>query len=393
MKSLIILLLFIFILKAYAQDEIIPIEVGNVWNFTGLYINDRINYQHHISKIQIVEKDTVISDISWYKVLNVDIRDTISTRSYQYWYTDSIRFYVTHYPEFEFGIAILYYDSLITKDSLIWEAVNRYDWIIVSDSIIFNLYRNVQKRKHYEVAWGHSVYWTWYIITAKDFGPIAYSDERGDLPDRWILDSLHIAGAKIGDEHFGRPSPPIGASFQSNGELIMSWNKNVEDNIQKYRIYSGEYRNDLLLIDSTNNSLDTSIIISNFDSSNRYFRITAVNDSNIESDYSVRMNAHKDTVNSILYRYERHSKYKLYQNYPNPFNSGTKISFEIPKSSVVNINLYDVTGKLVSVIVKKNFIKGLHSINFERGVLASGIYFLQMKVARFNRVRKLLIIN
>ena len=37
--------------------------------------------------------------------------------------------------------------------------------------------------------------------------------------------------------------------------------------------------------------------------------------------------------------------YLLHQNYPNPFNPSTNISFDIPKSSFVELKVFDITGK------------------------------------------------
>ncbi len=39
------------------------------------------------------------------------------------------------------------------------------------------------------------------------------------------------------------------------------------------------------------------------------------------------------------------NKFSLFQNYPNPFNPSTKIKFVIPKSSFVNLKVYDILGK------------------------------------------------
>ena len=38
----------------------------------------------------------------------------------------------------------------------------------------------------------------------------------------------------------------------------------------------------------------------------------------------------------------------LFQNYPNPFNPSTTIRFDMPKSGLVKLNIYDITGKLVA---------------------------------------------
>ena len=71
-------------------------------------------------------------------------------------------------------------------------------------------------------------------------------------------------------------------------------------------------------------------------------------------------------------------KFLLYQNYPNPFNPTTKIAYEVPKTSFVEIELFDVNGKLLMKLesIFKNF--GRYEIEFDGTQYSSGIYFYTM---------------
>jgi len=74
-------------------------------------------------------------------------------------------------------------------------------------------------------------------------------------------------------------------------------------------------------------------------------------------------------------------EYTLDQNFPNPFNPSTTISFNIPKSGVVSLKIYDITGKLVKSLL--NNVKheaGVKSINMSANELSSGIYFYSLEV-------------
>ncbi len=74
-------------------------------------------------------------------------------------------------------------------------------------------------------------------------------------------------------------------------------------------------------------------------------------------------------------------EYTLDQNFPNPFNPSTTITFNLPKSGVVSLKIYDITGKLVKSLL--NNVKheaGVKSINMSANELASGIYFYSLEV-------------
>ncbi len=70
--------------------------------------------------------------------------------------------------------------------------------------------------------------------------------------------------------------------------------------------------------------------------------------------------------------------YKLNPVYPNPFNPVTNITFEVPKASNIKINLYNILGKEVKILVNNTLKSGIYNLKLESGGLASGIYFVSM---------------
>lgn len=80
------------------------------------------------------------------------------------------------------------------------------------------------------------------------------------------------------------------------------------------------------------------------------------------------------TINS-----EMPDDFVLDQNYPNPFNPSTKIRFSVPKSSVISIELSDITGRIISLIVQpKQFSASVYEVDFDANLLATGIYFYSL---------------
>lgn len=86
--------------------------------------------------------------------------------------------------------------------------------------------------------------------------------------------------------------------------------------------------------------------------------------------------------------------FKLEQNYPNPFNSSTIISYELPKTARVKIEILDVLGRLIKIIVNKDHPPGKYSILIDAYNYSTGIYFYRL-IADGKPVgtKKMLIIN
>lgn len=75
--------------------------------------------------------------------------------------------------------------------------------------------------------------------------------------------------------------------------------------------------------------------------------------------------------------------YELSQNYPNPFNPNTTISFTLPVSSNVKLEIYNLKGELTAVLADQRYSVGTHSVvwdgtNRAGDEVASGIYFYRL---------------
>jgi hypothetical protein len=73
------------------------------------------------------------------------------------------------------------------------------------------------------------------------------------------------------------------------------------------------------------------------------------------------------------------SEFRLEQNYPNPFNPNTTISYSIPKSSHVTLEVFDMLGRQVAKLVDEQKKSGYYTVVFHAGDLASGIYFYTLQ--------------
>jgi hypothetical protein len=76
---------------------------------------------------------------------------------------------------------------------------------------------------------------------------------------------------------------------------------------------------------------------------------------------------------------------RLDQNIPNPFNPHTNIGFTLESPGIVNLRVYDASGRLVKTLVEAHFERGSHIVPWdgrsESGTrLASGTYFYDLRV-------------
>ncbi|MBL7127867.1 MAG: T9SS type A sorting domain-containing protein [Ignavibacteria bacterium] len=78
-------------------------------------------------------------------------------------------------------------------------------------------------------------------------------------------------------------------------------------------------------------------------------------------------------------------RFKLYQNFPNPFNPITVIRFDIPKSSLAKIIVYDILGREVAILVNENLKIGSYNVSWpaptgDSKEYPSGVYFYSLTV-------------
>lgn len=86
-------------------------------------------------------------------------------------------------------------------------------------------------------------------------------------------------------------------------------------------------------------------------------------------------------------------QYELQQNYPNPFNPATVIKYSIPKTENVTMEVFDVTGRSVALLISGKVAAGNNSISFNAANLPSGIYFYKLTAGSFTMSRKMILLK
>lgn len=98
----------------------------------------------------------------------------------------------------------------------------------------------------------------------------------------------------------------------------------------------------------------------------------------------------KQTVMPLMYTME--------QNYPNPFNPTTDITYAIPVSNHVSIDIFNMMGQKIKTLVDRHMSAGTYQAKWDgtddtgRSVV-SGTYLYKMSSSHFNSVKKMVLVK
>ncbi len=89
----------------------------------------------------------------------------------------------------------------------------------------------------------------------------------------------------------------------------------------------------------------------------------------------------------------------LSQNYPNPFNAQTRIHYELPAASAVRLEVYNLMGQLVKILLDGEQPAGKYAVAWDGSTnsgiatAASGYYLVRMRAGAFVAVRKMTLLK
>ncbi|MCG6913656.1 T9SS type A sorting domain-containing protein [bacterium BMS3Abin03] len=92
------------------------------------------------------------------------------------------------------------------------------------------------------------------------------------------------------------------------------------------------------------------------------------------------------------------NRFSISQNYPNPFNPETRIQYYIPERSIVKMQIYDITGRLVKNLSDMEQDAGSHIVEWSGKdnsghKVASGIYFLKFTAGAYTNTVKMMLLK
>lgn len=83
----------------------------------------------------------------------------------------------------------------------------------------------------------------------------------------------------------------------------------------------------------------------------------------------------------------------LVRSYPNPFNPITTIQFLLERRSFVTVEIFDIHGAFIELVVEGEFEGGRNTIEWNAGLKASGVYIARVRAGSSEQMLKLVLLK
>ena len=81
------------------------------------------------------------------------------------------------------------------------------------------------------------------------------------------------------------------------------------------------------------------------------------------------------------------AEFVLEQNYPNPFNPSTTIKFNLTENSYVTLNIFNVLGEEIAILINNDLSEGRYEVNFDALYFNSGVYFYRLTAYGYSGIK------
>jgi hypothetical protein len=185
------------------------------------------------------------------------------------------------------------------------------------------------------------------------------------------------------------PAGVVAAEGPGEGDVDLSWDANIEPDIDHYRVERDT--SDVFGV-ATFSADETGTTHSDagLDPDTYFYRVFAVDANRLESVPS-------DTVSFTVEQTGVADEMVAAVSFvrPNPFSAETTIHYNVPAEGAgVTIRLYDIRGRLVRTLVEDSEPGGAHEVMWDGRdrtgrTVASGVYFASVSIGEWSETRKI----
>ncbi len=223
------------------------------------------------------------------------------------------------------------------------------------------------------------------VFTVNTEGQIAASDVNADGLSLSVADLVYIIRIIVGDALPYPKLAPVNATIvENNGTLNVDAEMGAALVVIEGNVTAELIANDMT-IETAFDGVNTRVLVYSLEGNTFSGDFLNVNGDIVSVELG---SADGATVNAKIIP----ANFELAQNYPNPFNPSTTIGFSVPVQSDVTLTVYNVTGQKVAEF-SGSYGAGVHTIEWDASMMASGIYFYRLNAGDFAATNKMVLLK
>lgn len=122
------------------------------------------------------------------------------------------------------------------------------------------------------------------------------------------------------------------------------------------------------------------------------YRVIAMNEAGVDTSRTVSLTVvvatGLESMDSDL-----PNQFSLDPNFPNPASNSTRIPFSLREPSDTSLELFDVQGRRLAILVDQHLAAGVYEVDFDVSELASGIYYYRLVAGDFKDTGRLTVVR
>jgi hypothetical protein len=255
----------------------------------------------------------------------------------------------------------------------IGERVDGWDWLIWLPAYGDDIYQSVVPTLCDSTLDG-GICWSAFFVRASTADPFTYFDSAPD--SAYSVDNL-------------APAPP--SNLRLPAAATLAWDGVPDEDFDYYSIVasaSEDLSGAVLLGHTSGSEFDVT------GSGGLYLGVAATDFAGNQGEFSTILYDGTDAPEGQL-----PTRYELEPNRPNPFNPSTEIRFALPEPALLNLKIYDLSGRLIRTLLDQESRNvGRHAElwdgrNDAGKSVSSGIYFARMEASTFVQMRKMTLLK
>lgn len=151
---------------------------------------------------------------------------------------------------------------------------------------------------------------------------------------------------------------------------------------------------DFSIMDKDTSALsDTSFLFAGLQNYTIYWWRVKASNTIGSADWSATFKFRTVVSMSVADREGLPQEFQLDQNYPNPFNPATTIRYALPHSGPVRLEVFDVLGQRVAILVDEVQEAGFHEVMWVANGEASGVYFYRLTGPGYMAIKRMILVR